>query len=88
VSAAGETAHEAPADAYRTAAVVGPGGTVTLSGVPFDEGVQVEVVVVHRAGGAPPPADGGGQASLRGSVLAFDGPTAPVWPADPEAGGR
>lgn len=55
-------------EAHRAAAIVSEDGSVTIRGVPFAEGEEVEVIVLprERPAEAPP--------SLRGSVREYDAP--------------
>ena len=70
--------------AHRAESTVSGDGSVTVQGVPFPEGEEVEVIVLPR----PKPSEGGSVSeSLRGSVRAYDEPfeaaTAPMRPSQP-----
>jgi hypothetical protein len=62
--------------AHRIEAVLSEDGKLLLDHLPFQAGQAVEVIVLPAARPAPP-AD-----SLRGTVLHYDQPTAPVAEAD------
>ena len=63
-------------NAYRAHAQV-ENGKLTLDNVPFAEGEEVEVIVLAEARKAR-----GERYPLRGSVLRYDDPTAPVADTD------
>ncbi|MDB4947471.1 MAG: hypothetical protein JWM27_120 [Gemmatimonadetes bacterium] len=85
MSGAADAPRDAPVDAYRARAVVGPGGTVAPCGVPFDGGTEVEVVVFRTREDSRSTGGDAARGSLRGAVLSYDAPTEPAWPADPDA---
>jgi hypothetical protein len=60
--------------AYHTESTVADDGTLHLHGLPFPPGEAVEVILIPRTRGAL--AEEG--ASLRGTVLRYENPTAPV----------
>jgi hypothetical protein len=67
-------------NAFKTRAVVGADGSVTVRGLAFRTGESVRVVV------APDPGTPSGEGpSLRGSVIRYDHPTEPVAADDWEA---
>ena len=67
-------------EAFKTATKVEKDGTVTLHGVPFAEGAEVEVVVRQISSDAEPtPAP---PHPHRGSVLKYDDPFAPAAPEE------
>jgi hypothetical protein len=61
--------------------IVGEHGELLLEGLPFDAGQPVEVLVISKSV-APATA---GEASLRGSVLEYRDPMAPVASEDGDA---
>lgn len=69
--------------AYRTESTVSADGTLNLRGLPFPPGEALEVILIPRPRGAP----AGEPESLRGSVLRYDDPTAPVAEGDWELSG-
>lgn len=60
--------------AYRTQSTVSENGTVQLRDLPFRPGEALEVILIPRARQAP----GNVNEALRGTVLRYDHPTAPV----------
>jgi hypothetical protein len=66
---------------YKIEGTVKPDGTLTLANLPFPAGERVERTVAPVA----TPAANGNRYPLRGSVIRFDSPTAPVGEADWEA---
>lgn len=62
-------------EAHRAEAIVEKGGSVTVRGVPFREGEEVEVIVLPRERVVP---KSNGQYPLRGSVRRFDQPLDPA----------
>lgn len=62
-------------EAHRTKAIVEKDGSITVRGVPFPEGEQVEVIVRSREG---PAAKSNGKYPLRGSVHRYDQPFDPA----------
>jgi hypothetical protein len=69
--------------AYRTESTVAEDGTLRLRDLPFRPGEALEVILIPRTRKALV-ADA---ASLRGSVLRYDDPTAPVAEGDWELAG-
>lgn len=68
-------------EAYKTDAVIQPGGKIILETLPFKEGKQVEVIILEKA----IPADNRKFESLKGSVKRYDRPFDPVAEEDWEA---
>ena len=62
--------------AHRIEAVLSEDGTLLLDHLPFRAGQAVEVIVLPVPRGTPP------NSTLRGTVLHYDQPTAPVADAD------
>jgi len=61
-------------NAHRVEAVVGSGKTLTLKDLPFNEGEEIEVIVLGRKkGGKNKKAS-----SLRGTLLKYEEPFEPV----------
>jgi hypothetical protein len=58
---------------FKTQAVVGANGSITVQGLPFPAGEPVEVTVTPT-----PPTASPGVAPLAGSVLRYDDPTEPI----------
>ena len=70
--------------AYRTESTVAEDGTLNLRNLPFPPGEAVEVILIPR----PREATSLGVGDLlRGSVLRYDDPTAPVAEGDWELAG-
>lgn len=61
--------------AHRTEMTVGHDHAVTIQGLPFDEGQQVEVIVLPKQTPAKPNGD---WRALRGSVIRYDHPVDPT----------
>ena len=59
--------------AHRADLTVSGDGSVTIRGLPFPEGAEVEVIVLPRA-----PSAEGSPAPLRGSVRRYDAPFEPA----------
>ncbi|HJY82734.1 MAG TPA: hypothetical protein VKK81_16825 [Candidatus Binatia bacterium] len=68
-------------DAFRLDTKLTQDGTLTLNDLPFQAGDAVEVIIVPRAAAAPKQ----NARPLRGKVLHYDNPTAPVAQEDWEA---
>jgi hypothetical protein len=62
--------------AHRIEAVLAEDGKLLLDHLPFQAGQAVEVIVLPASGPTPP------SHALRGTVLRYDQPTAPVADAD------
>ncbi len=65
---------------FKTQAVVGADGSLTVQGLPFPAGEPVEVTVTPT-----PPLPLAGAAQLAGSVIRYDDPTGPVAAGDWES---
>lgn len=61
-------------EAYKTDAVIEPGGKIKLEALPFQEGKQVEVIILEKA----TPSDNRRFKALKGSVKRYDRPFDPV----------
>jgi hypothetical protein len=72
---------DAMSQAYRARGKVSPEGTLKLENLPFQPGDEVEVIVIA----AEPQAQPKGSAPLRGTLITYDDPTAPVAESDWEA---
>jgi len=68
-------------DAFRLDTKLTQDGTLTLNDLPFQAGDAVEVIIVPRAAATPKQ----NASPLRGKVLHYDNPTAPVAQEDWEA---
>ena len=68
-------------EAFRLDTKLTQDGTLTLNDLPFQAGDTVEVIIVPRAAAAAEQNAG----PLRGKVLHYDNPTAPVAQEDWEA---
>ncbi len=69
-------------ESYKTETTLKPDGSLVLDNLPFSGGERVEVTVTVKTGSAA----GGSNYPLRGRVIRFDQPTAPVAEGDWEAG--
>ncbi|MGQ0540626.1 MAG: hypothetical protein ACT4O9_02095 [Blastocatellia bacterium] len=65
-------------EAVRIEAIVQPNGRVILSDLPFEEGKQVEIIVLETNGKETPPIVN----PLKGSVLRYDDPFEPAAPIE------
>ena len=61
-------------NAHRIETTVNQDGTLTLKGIPFHAGDEVEVIILER----PPKTNGNNLYPLRGQPLQYDAPTEPV----------
>ena len=66
--------------AHRTRATVSDDGSVTVGGLPFPQGEEVDVVVLPSR--QPGESESVGRTSLRGSVRAYARPFEPATDAD------
>ena len=63
---------------YRTKAVISQDGSLTIDGLPFPVGKQVQVIVLSAA----TEQDEKGRYPLRGTALQYDNPTEPIGRSD------
>ena len=60
--------------AHRIETTINQDGTLTLNGIPFQAGDEVEVIILQR----PTKPDGNSPYPLRGQPVQYDAPTEPV----------
>jgi hypothetical protein len=61
-------------NAHRIETTINQDGTLTLNGLPFQAGDEVEVIILER----PPKPNGDNPYPLRGQPMKYDAPTEPV----------
>jgi hypothetical protein len=59
---------------HRVETTINQDGTLTLEGIPFQAGDEVEVIILER----PPKSSGDNPYPLRGQPMQYDAPTEPV----------
>jgi hypothetical protein len=61
-------------NAHRVEATINEDGTLTLDGIPFQAGDEVEVIILER----PSKPSGDNPYPLRGQPVQYDAPTEPI----------
>lgn len=61
-------------NAHRVETTIDQDGSLTLNGLPFQAGDEVEVIILER----PPKPNGNNPYPLRGQPVQYDAPTEPV----------